>query len=461
MGQFEDDLLEDPKPKRVTPKPQRKTEPKPVAAVSETVDEFTARRQRAVRPDGPFNAPTCAKALTKAEPYAIGGSQLYGYRDGYYQPFELLAQQNIVQLLGDDWRRRYADEIIAYQRVTSPELWEQPPLNVINTPSGLLNVKTRKLSPHSPAHLSPVRIAAAFDSGATCPAIDTYLESTVPELILLVEEILGYLMVPDNSLQRAIMLLGPGGTGKSTLTRLIAAFIGSENIASVALHKLEDDRFAVADLYGRLVNIFADLDSRALKSASMFKTITGGDAVRGERKHRDPFTFTPYARLVFSANTPPPTADSSDAFFDRWVILPFEQKHRNTKHCDSNIIDKLTTPSELSGLLNRALDGLERVHKQHGFTRIEGSENAAERFRVDSDSVAGFLEERCSVEDDGKRIGKPELFRAYRDWCADNNRTPFGAARFNRRLLELKPTLQITSSKGRDSWLGIDLRSSW
>jgi putative DNA primase/helicase len=193
----------------------------------------------------------------------------------------------------------------------------------------------------------------------------------------------------------------------------------------------------------------------------MFKTITGGDAVRGERKHRDPFTFTPYARLVFSANTPPPTADSSDAFFDRWVILPFEQKHRNTKHCDSNIIDKLTTPSELSGLLNRALDGLERVHKQHGFTRIEGSENAAERFRVDSDSVAGFLEERCSVEDDGKRIGKPELFRAYRDWCADNNRTPFGAARFNRRLLELKPTLQITSSKGRDSWLGIDLRSSW
>jgi putative DNA primase/helicase len=420
-------------------------------------DELAERRHRVVKPAGKFNAPALAKALAKAEPYAIGGAQLYCYRDGYYQPGERRLQQSIVNLLGDRWTQRHASEITQYLRVTSPLLWEQPPLDVINTPSGLLNVKTRRLRSHTPSHLSPVRIAAAYAPRAECPAIDAFLASTVPDLTLLIEEVLGYILVPDNSLQKAIMLLGPGGTGKSTFTRLSAALIGEENVANVALHKLEDDRFAAADLYGRLVNVYADLDSRALKSASMFKSITGGDAIRGERKHRDPFTFTPYTRLMFSANEVPPTADASSAFFARWLTLPFERKHRGTTHVDLNILDKLTTPDELSGLLNRALDGLTRLRRQGGFTIVASAEHAAERFRIDSDSVAGFLEERC-VTGSGQRIAKPELFDGYRVWCEENNRRPLAATRCNRRIRELVSGLDEVASKGRDYWLGLRLR---
>ncbi len=397
-----------------------------------------------------------AGEIVAVGPYAVGGQQLYAYLDDHYRPGERHLQQQIVEQLGDGWSKRKAEEIAAFIRITAPALWEQPPLEIVNVANGLLDIRTRELMPPSPEHLSPVRIAATYEASADCPAIDAFLQSTIPGLTQLLMELIGYLLIPDNRYQRAFMLIGPGGTGKSTVANLIRCLLGSENVSAVALHQLEEDRFATADLSGRLANVFADLDARALKSSSMFKSITGGDRIRAERKNRDSFEFTPYARLIFSTNEAPPTADSSDAFFDRWVILPFHQRHRGTDHQDHDLLAKLTTPAELSGLLNRALDGLDRLHHQHGFSHVTASDQAADRFRVDADSAAGFCEEECTFYD-GARIAKPALFQAYKAWCELNNRRPLAAVRFSRRLQELHG-LDAVSSKGRDYWLGIEVK---
>ena len=414
--------------------------------------------QADVGADRKFVAPDYASEIASTEPYATGGAQLYVYSDGHYQPGERHLQQRIVELLGDGWTKRRAEEIVAFLRITSPELWESPPVNTINVTNGL-DVTTRELKPHTPEHLSPVRIAATYYPGATCPAINAFLDSTIPDLTAIFMEIVGYVITPDNRLQKAFFFIGPGGTGKSTAANVIRGLLGSENVAAVALHQLEDDRFATADLYGRLANVFADLDARALRSSSMFKSITGGDRIRAERKHRNSFEFAPYARLIFSANEAPPTADNSNAFFERWVIVPFQRKHRGAAHCDNDLLAKLTTPAELSGLLNLALAGLDRLHQQHGFSHAASSDQAAERFRVDADSAAGFLEERCELDPDA-RIAKPVLFTAYKTWCEDNNRRPLAAQRFNRRLRELHTGQQLAeiASEGRDYWIGINLR---
>lgn len=414
---------------------------------------------RAVEDGGQQHKPSTrehAEQVAAQEPYTTGGAQIYAFLDGCYRPGERHLQQRIVELLGDSWSRRKSDEIVAYLRITSPDLWEQPPVGTINVANGLLNVRARELKPHTSEHLSPVQIAAAYDPNAKCPAIDAFLASTIPELIPLFMEIVGYVLTPDNRLQRAIMLMGAGGTGKSTVANVLRALLGHENVSAVALHQLEEDRFATADLYGRLANVFADLPAHALKSSSVFKSITGGDRIRAERKHRDAFDFTPYARLIFSANDAPPTTDSSDAFFDRWLILPFDRRHRGTGHQDHDILAKLTTPQELSGLLNQALDGLNRLRQQHGFSHIASSDHAAERFRVDADSAAGFCEE-CSRVTPEARTAKSVLFQSYRAWCEQNNRRPLAAQRFNRRLRELHD-LDEVASKGRDYWLGIELR---
>jgi putative DNA primase/helicase len=403
-----------------------------------------------------------ASTLEQNDHFATGGSQVWIYRDGYYQrgeAGEAGLPKKVKTLLDHSWSKYLSSSIEAYIRIGAPELWETPPVETINCVNGLLDVRTRKLSPHTPEHLSPVRINAKYDPRTTCPTIERFLDEAIPDLRNLYLEVGGLMMTPDNRYEKAIMAVGAGGTGKTTALELISALVSFENTARVSLHKLEDDRFASADLYGRLVNIVADLPSSQLSGSSTFKAITGKDRIRGERKHRDAFDFTPYARLLFSANEVPPTADHSDAYFERWVILPFPRKFRGVAGCDKNLLAKMTTPTELSGFLNLALDGLARLHKQQGFSVPKTSVEAAERFRIDSDSVAGFVEEQCVTGAD-EEIRKSELYEEYRAWCERNGRVRLSAQRFNRRLKELCELSEITKT-GKDYWIGINKKRAY
>src|SRR5580704_9739521 len=100
-------------------------------------------------------------------------------------------------------------------------------------------------------------------------------------------------------------------------------------------------------------------------SSAMFKSLTGGDSIPAERKFKDAFDFTPFARMLFSANQPPLSHDASDAFFQRWLVLPFTQVYRGTKQEVSRIeLDaRLSAPAELSGVLNKAVAALPEVLK--------------------------------------------------------------------------------------------------
>ena len=71
-------------------------------------------------------------------------------------------------------------------------------------------------------------------------------------------------------------------------------------MSHVALQDLEENRFQVAELYGKLANIFADLPNKRLQSSSMFKTLVSGDRITAERKHENPFVFRNHAKLIFS-----------------------------------------------------------------------------------------------------------------------------------------------------------------
>jgi len=415
---------------------------------------------------GPAKAPPkfiprrLADELDSETPTATAASgSIYIYRDGAYRPGgERDIRERLTAKLGDDWRPGRAEAVIGYQRDAAPRLWSEPPRDRINVRNGILSTKTGELQSHSPEFLSPVQIGAAYDPEATCPAIDKFLADVLaPELVSLVYELVGYLITPDQSLQMAVMLLGGGANGKSTLLALLTALLGAENVSNVALHRLDEDRFGVAELEGKLANVFADLDARALQASSIFKSITGGDAIMGERKYANPFSFRPYARLLYSANEPPPTPDSSDAFFRRWLILPFEQRF-DGRRADRRLLAKLTTPGELSGLLNHGLAALPALKRRGEFTPTKATAKAAERFRVDSDSVAGFLGESCELQPDA-RTARSNLFSAYRSWCVENNRRALGKQKFNRHVEELHRALTVGPIQGVDYWHGLGLNS--
>ena len=163
----------------------------------------------------------------------------------------------------------------------------------------------------------------------------------------------------------------------------------------------DDNNFASADLYGVLANVCADLDASAMQSTSEFKKIVGGDPIHAERKHRDAFVFTPYARLLFSTNEPPPTPDVSRAFFDRWIVLPFLQRFRGTAaedkapHPEAEHAGGTLRTTEPRARRARTSTPQRRLHHQR-LDRAGGG-----RVPIAVDTVAGYLSECVDFDPKG------------------------------------------------------------
>ena len=142
----------------------------------------------------------------------------------------------------------------------------------------------------------------------------------------MLQEIIGYCLYKGYPIQKAIMLVGSGSNGKSVFIQLLQHFLGVYHCASNSLQKLAVNRFSLSSLHGKLANLFADLSSSSLSDTSIFKMLTGGDLIQAEKKFKDEFSFTNYAKLIFSANAIPKSPDDSDAFFRRWIIIVFPFK---------------------------------------------------------------------------------------------------------------------------------------
>jgi putative DNA primase/helicase len=375
------------------------------------------------------------------------GGKLFRFADGCYRRRAEEYVRGRVKALcvhGDAaWSSYKAAEVIEFIRVDAPQLRERPPLDVLNVKNGLLHAADRELLPHTSDHLSPIQLPVVFDSTATCPNIDAFVGQVFPaDAHDLAWEIPAWLMLPDTSIQKAVLLTGEGANGKSTWLNLVATFLGKTNISGVSLHKLEADKFAGARLIGRLANICPDLPSEDLAGTSVFKAITGGDTLVAEYKFRDSFDFTPYARLVFSANHPPRSQDSSHAFFRRWLVVPFDRTFSGNEQIPRDILDTmLTAPTELSGLLNRALDALDRLWDRRTFSEPESVLRAWEDFHNETDPLAVWLDQATVDLPDGV-VPKAVLIAEYNRHAASNGLPSIGNKRFGQAFRRLRPNVR-------------------
>ncbi len=411
-----------------------------------------------------------ADAILEEDRFAVdGGGGLFVYRDGAYRPHgESVIRRRLKTLLHEweldhKWSTHKQEEVVEYIRVDAPQLWAKPPLDLLNCANGLLALGTAELRPHSPDFLSPLQLPVAYDGGATCPAWERFVEEIFPEdCQSLPWELVAWLMAPFTSIQKAVLLLGEGANGKSTFLAALTAFLGRPNCAAVSLHKLEADRFAAARLVGKLANICPDLPSAHLTGTSTFKAIVGGDRLLAERKYADSFEFEPYARLIFSANSPPQSSDASHAFFRRWLCVLFPrnfepgQGARDRAELDA----ELAAGGELSGVLNMALAYLPKVRAQ-GITEAASMLEASSEFRAVTDPLAVWLD-RETVADPHAVTPKQDLLRSFNAFCDRTGRPPMMDRAFGKALKRVRPDLQDTQRMVGGTktwvWLAIGLR---
>lgn len=390
------------------------------------------------------------------------GLHVYDPATGTYKAdAEPILERRMKEHLGEDFRKSRAEETL-YQlgvgRVVGPDEMNKDMQDCITVLNGRVHWPTRTLLDHDPAALTTIGIPVTYDPKAICPLIDQFLHQVVPEdCVDLLYEMLGYCLIPDTKYQKAFMLTGSGSNGKSTFLELAEAFIGSANMANVPLQELDENRFKRANLYGKLVNIFADLDAKALQTSTYFKTIASGDRIDAERKFGAPFDFKPFARLLFSANEIPRSSDRSHAYYRRWIIIPFPNKFEKDQ-CDPDLLKKLTIPEELSGLLNAALAGLYRLEARRGFAEPGSAQAAMDIYKRANDSVLSFAAE-CLDAGPHLQEGKSIVYSAYKTYCDESNLRAASSIRFNERLLEIFPQVKEDRNFMQRQWIGIRLKN--
>ena len=119
----------------------------------------------------------------------------------------------------------------------------------------------------------------------------------------MLQEYLGYCLVPTTKAQKALFLVGEGGAGKSVIGVILEELLGDALISTQSTQEFLQDKFKLPELEHKLVLYDDDLDSSALSETGLYKKlITNNISITADRKYGQPFKFTPHVKLVSCCN---------------------------------------------------------------------------------------------------------------------------------------------------------------
>jgi putative DNA primase/helicase len=309
----------------------------------------------------------------------------------------------------------------------------------VNLQNGMLNVETHELHPHRKDHLSTIQLPVDYNEKASCPRWHQFLDEIFEadeERVNLVQEYMGYSLVPDTRYEKALLGVGEGSNGKSTLLGVWEHMIGRDNFCSVTLGNLQNE-FHRVKLYGKLLNVAAEVRNTTLEQADYFKRIVTGDTIDAAHKHKPVFHFRPFARLVFAMNRMPRIKDTSHGFYRRLLILPFNRVF-SEKEQDRQLRQKLI--QEIDGIFQWALKGLERLYDNDGFTEPQVVREALAAYQRANNPLVAFVEDCCNLDTEFS-TSKDTLYGEYKKYCDEYGFKPGSASTFFKELYAQYPSL--------------------
>lgn len=333
---------------------------------------------------------------------------------------------------------KYQFDLLA--QVTTPE--ENPKIAKINLKNGTFVVSKNgmKLREHRANDYFNYILPFDYDPEAKCPMFQNFLDHAIPEkqCQLMLGEFAGYPLSRGLKMEKALVLFGPGGTGKSTFQICISRMYGEENIGPHSLTSLcgtkDSCSFNRADLKNYVLNYSTEMGGKDC-DPHIVKKVISREPVEARKPYGEPFILRNYCPVMFNVNEMPPMENSS-AQRRRVYIAPFINPIPESA-MDVEYADKIAD-KELSGIFNWALEGLKRLMTNKKFTISPLGRSVAQRLWVENDNVLAFLEASNYVSDSESYEYSKVLYEKYKEFCKDNNYRQLSCIRFLRRLEELR-----------------------
>lgn len=302
-----------------------------------------------------------------------------------------------------------------------------PELVLFNLQNGTFEVNAatgeRRLRKFQAADFLTYQLPFSYDESAQAPQFQQYLDKVLPEpeLQQVLAEFLGWVFVRHSSgilkLEKVLVLYGGGANGKSVFHDIVTALLGPPNVTTASLEALCDPKgFGTSILADKLLNYCSELSTKL--NTALFKQLASGEPVRAERKYQDAFEMRDYAKLIFNTNSLPKETEQTKGFFRKWLIVPFRveipQSQRDTQ------LAKKIIKTELAGVFNWALRGLERLLEQQQFSDCAACVQELEQFKKESDSVAQWIEDSGYRPSNSAHQPQEKVYLEYSNYCSES-----------------------------------------
>jgi putative DNA primase/helicase len=344
---------------------------------------------------------------------------LYRYDNGIY-----------INDYKEDWIKKFISDIRTNIKVpTLNEIVEEIKIdsykdfeefdakhNIVSLINCNYNLETDKIEEFDPNIISTSRIPIKYDPTVDCPVVKSYLKSVVDPLdIPVVEELFGFLLSKRYEHKYMFVLHGGKDSGKSTLLQLIETFLDNK-VSHIPPHILAKDKFAAAELFGKRANISGDISAKMLEDTNLIKMLIGSDGLHADKKFGEIFTFTNFAKLIFACNKLPAIPDNDlDIFVEKMKIISIPHTIPKEEQ-DHTLLGRMTTPEELSGLFNLALEGRKRLKINNDFSNPLAKKQMMDKYFATVDPVVKFVREVVEISVTDVTI-KDDILESFKNYC--------------------------------------------
>lgn len=308
---------------------------------------------------------------------------------------------------------------------------------LINLTNGTFEIGTKKyeLREFNKDDFLTYQLPFNYDKNAEAPLFKRFLQQMLPEIELqhILSEYIASIFIKRNVLkiEKVLLLYGSGGNGKSVFFEIIMALLGKENVSNFSLESItKEDSKSRIGIVNKLLNYCSEITGKL--ESNIFKTMASGEPIEIPILYKQSIVSDNYAKLMFNCNKLPKDVENTNAFFRRFIIIPFKEtipEHKQDKELSKKIIE-----SELSGVFNWVLDGFKRLLKNKKLTKSIIVEQEVQKFRKESDSVLMFIEENEYKNSKSGRINRTDLYAKYKSHCFDFGNRQLSASNFYKRL---------------------------
>lgn len=291
---------------------------------------------------------------------------------------------------------------------------------LLNVKNGTVDLRTGELVEHRRENLITKIAPVVFDPKATCDRWEAFLRQVTgnnEDLYNYLRRLVGYMLTGKTVEQALHFLYGPGANGKTVFCDIAADLLGDyaiilqpDVIMAKRHNNIPND---IARLRGARVTFMNETEQGSRFNESKLKDLTGGDKLTGRFLHQEFFDFAPTHKLVIRGNHKPGISGTDEGIWRRLRLVPFTFAIPPEQQ-DKRLLDKLR--AELPGILRWAVEGCREWQHAGGLNPPEIMTEAASRYRLESDTLARFIDEHCIVDKLGQ-VKSGTFFQRYREFA--------------------------------------------